>query len=253
MSDHLCDMATPAELEPTAPKTWPELRAIVLYRDGYTCQTCGEPANEADHIWPKSKGGADKLSNLQALCRTCNRSKSDKLFLHHFTTDRLHDAIGHEMRVAVDAIRQAAVWLRLIDLIEEAGARPAPTVGEMRHLSDRAAEVSDFGPALDMLRELLIRGADPAVFDALAYIGQHDDFPVEWRSVLPLPVALDECRKTFGSLTVADLGCLAPRWARGGRVEEAAGAWSLVKMMQEESVLFVGDLADGFVSVEVAS
>lgn len=33
---------------------------------------------EADHITPWSQGGKTSVNNCQLLCRTCNRTKSDK-------------------------------------------------------------------------------------------------------------------------------------------------------------------------------
>lgn len=57
------------------PCKWPDVRAYVLRRDDHTCQTCGAPANEVDHIFPRRRGGSDFLENLQALCGTCNREK----------------------------------------------------------------------------------------------------------------------------------------------------------------------------------
>lgn len=62
-----------------------ETRAIVLERNGYTCQMCGSAAGDPDpynsnrtirltigHIVDKSKGGEDIPSNLRAVCSNCN-------------------------------------------------------------------------------------------------------------------------------------------------------------------------------------
>ena len=62
-----------------------ETRAIVLERNGYTCQTCGAAAGEPHpsdpsrrvrlqlgHVIDKSKGGLDDVSNLRAICSICN-------------------------------------------------------------------------------------------------------------------------------------------------------------------------------------
>jgi 5-methylcytosine-specific restriction endonuclease McrA len=62
-----------------------KLRAEVLARNGYTCQSCGLGPDEIDpatgrktrlhlgHIVDKSLGGKDELSNLRTLCSTCNQ------------------------------------------------------------------------------------------------------------------------------------------------------------------------------------
>jgi 5-methylcytosine-specific restriction endonuclease McrA len=62
-----------------------KLRALVLDRNGFTCQMCGLCPGETDpqtgrkvrlhigHIKDKSLGGKDELSNLRALCSTCNQ------------------------------------------------------------------------------------------------------------------------------------------------------------------------------------
>jgi len=56
------------------------LRAAVLVRDGGRCRKCRRPINlEMDHIVPLSKGGETEESNLQVLCRRCNRFKYKKL------------------------------------------------------------------------------------------------------------------------------------------------------------------------------
>lgn len=62
-----------------------ETRAIVLDRNGFTCQMCGAVAGEPHpydptrktrlhigHIIDKSKGGIDEPSNLRAICSICN-------------------------------------------------------------------------------------------------------------------------------------------------------------------------------------
>jgi len=58
------------------------LRALVLMRDGASCQMCGAtPQSGAklhvDHIIPWSKGGETTLQNLQSLCEKCNIGKSN--------------------------------------------------------------------------------------------------------------------------------------------------------------------------------
>ncbi|MEJ6560535.1 MAG: HNH endonuclease [Akkermansiaceae bacterium] len=67
-----------------------ELRALVLDRNGYTCQMCGAVAGEPHpydpnrktrlhlgHIVDKSQGGEDCASNLRALCSVCNEGASN--------------------------------------------------------------------------------------------------------------------------------------------------------------------------------
>ena len=57
-------------------------RFNVLKRAKHRCELCGVQADQkaldVDHILPKSLGGSDDESNLQALCFTCNRSKGDR-------------------------------------------------------------------------------------------------------------------------------------------------------------------------------
>jgi hypothetical protein len=62
-----------------------ETRALVLDRNGFTCQMCGAVAGEAHpydagrktrlhigHIIDKSMGGSDDPANLRAICSVCN-------------------------------------------------------------------------------------------------------------------------------------------------------------------------------------
>lgn len=67
-----------------------ETRAIVLDRNGFTCQMCGAVAGEIHpydagrktrlhigHIIDKSIGGTDDPSNLRAICSVCNEGASN--------------------------------------------------------------------------------------------------------------------------------------------------------------------------------
>ena len=56
------------------------VRAMVLLRDAARCRRCRTAVHlEVDHIIPVSKGGKTEESNLQTLCRRCNRRKWKKL------------------------------------------------------------------------------------------------------------------------------------------------------------------------------
>ncbi len=55
------------------------LRFYIYDRDGYRCCKCGRSTEdlEIDHIIPISKGGKSHPENLQTLCKTCNKEKSN--------------------------------------------------------------------------------------------------------------------------------------------------------------------------------
>jgi diadenosine tetraphosphate (Ap4A) HIT family hydrolase/5-methylcytosine-specific restriction endonuclease McrA len=58
------------------------LRYEVMKRARYRCELCGVSdaamVLEVDHIQPRSLGGGDELTNLQALCYRCNAQKGNK-------------------------------------------------------------------------------------------------------------------------------------------------------------------------------
>ncbi len=67
-----------------------ETRALVLDRNGFTCQMCGAAAGEEHpfdkgrktrlhigHIIDKSMGGTDEPNNLRAICSVCNEGASN--------------------------------------------------------------------------------------------------------------------------------------------------------------------------------
>lgn len=54
-------------------------RKAVFLRDGHTCQYCGRPAENVDHVHPRSRGGRHTWDNVVAACRRCNARKENKL------------------------------------------------------------------------------------------------------------------------------------------------------------------------------
>jgi hypothetical protein len=97
-----------------------ETRAVVLERNGYTCQMCGVAAGDSDpfhpqrtirltmgHIKDKSKGGDDSPGNLRAVCTNCNEGlqnialpKPDRIWL-----------LANVRRATIDDQKAVMDWL----------------------------------------------------------------------------------------------------------------------------------------------
>lgn len=57
-----------------------QVKDLVWNRDNGKCRECGSNERlEFDHIIPFSKGGSNTYRNIQLLCESCNRTKSDKI------------------------------------------------------------------------------------------------------------------------------------------------------------------------------
>ena len=54
-----------------------KLRSFVFSRSNNKCVYCGAPAQEIDHVIPRSSGGTNSTYNLVASCRNCNQMKSN--------------------------------------------------------------------------------------------------------------------------------------------------------------------------------
>jgi len=57
----------------------PLTRRAVFARDDWTCQYCGAPAENLDHVVPRSRGGTHTWENVVAACRRCNSRKENRL------------------------------------------------------------------------------------------------------------------------------------------------------------------------------
>jgi 5-methylcytosine-specific restriction endonuclease McrA len=53
-------------------------RRAVFARDGWVCQYCGSPAENVDHVVPRSLGGPHSWENVVAACRRCNSKKENR-------------------------------------------------------------------------------------------------------------------------------------------------------------------------------
>lgn len=75
------EMLSERAIDEARRETIPEdVRIFVWRRDGGRCVQCGSQENlEFDHIIPVSKGGSNTARNIQLLCETCNRRKSDNI------------------------------------------------------------------------------------------------------------------------------------------------------------------------------
>jgi 5-methylcytosine-specific restriction endonuclease McrA len=96
------------------------LRAEVLDRNGFTCQMCGLTPGDTDpetgrkvrlhigHIVDKTLGGKDELSNLRALCSTCNQGAKN------ITAEKPTQVwlLAQVRRARLDDQRAVYEWLR---------------------------------------------------------------------------------------------------------------------------------------------
>lgn len=97
-----------------------KLRAEVLDRNGFTCQMCGLTPGDIDpatgrkvrlhigHIVDKVHGGKDELSNLRALCSTCNQGAKN------ITAEKPREIwlLSQIRRAGQDEQRAVYDWLR---------------------------------------------------------------------------------------------------------------------------------------------
>lgn len=97
-----------------------ETRAVVLERNGFTCQSCGLAASDPDpfhpsrkirltmgHIVDKSKGGSDDPSNLRAICTNCNEGLQNASLAK---PDRIH-LLSQIRRATIDDQLAVLEWL----------------------------------------------------------------------------------------------------------------------------------------------
>lgn len=66
-------------------------------RDNYTCQICGQPGNDVDHIIPWYISHDNSESNLRVLCHSCNCTTRRHKSNPYNTLDLYFDYIKAEL------------------------------------------------------------------------------------------------------------------------------------------------------------
>ena len=85
-----------------------DVQMFVWQRDGGKCVNCDSNENlEYDHIIPVSKGGSNTARNIQLLCQTCNRLKSNKIGGQSLTstsniTESAQEVISDELELSTE-------------------------------------------------------------------------------------------------------------------------------------------------------
>jgi 5-methylcytosine-specific restriction endonuclease McrA len=92
-------------------------RRAVFVRDDFECQYCGGPAENVDHVVPRSRGGGHTWDNVVAACRPCNARKENHYLKEAGMRLRRPPKQPHEsvwIRVAVDNVDPT--WEPYLDL-----------------------------------------------------------------------------------------------------------------------------------------
>lgn len=96
----------------------------------YTCAKCGKKIRKADadidHIVPQKYGGWDSLSNLQCLCKHCNRSKQASM------KDTLPDLAKTNHQRAVKAVKKSVATAKasVVKSVKSAAKSTAKSVAK---------------------------------------------------------------------------------------------------------------------------
>ena len=76
----------------------------------YQCVRCGKwftkDQIDVDHRIPKKHGGTDSITNLQAMCKHCNRSKCDNVTTGEVANTLIQSAMNGELK---ETLQSAAV------------------------------------------------------------------------------------------------------------------------------------------------
>ena len=71
-------------------------------RDSYTCQLCGKPGYEVDHIVPYATSKETKPDGVRILCVKCNRAtRRERKDANHLEGDAWYQYLERELSVVL--------------------------------------------------------------------------------------------------------------------------------------------------------
>jgi len=80
MVDRINDPIDESVFSPKRERISEDVKVAIWRRDRGSCVRCGSRENlEYDHIIPVSKGGSNTVRNIELLCESCNRRKSNRI------------------------------------------------------------------------------------------------------------------------------------------------------------------------------
>lgn len=102
-----------------------EIREYLLEKWEHTCVYCGDKnvPLEIEHIYPKSKGGTDRVSNLTLACHSCNQKKGNsdiKEFLKN-KPEQLKKILAQSKSSLKDAAAVNSTRWALFDRLKKTG------------------------------------------------------------------------------------------------------------------------------------
>lgn len=123
-----------------------EVKEYLLYRYNHTCQYCNGVSKdhilEREHIYPRSKGGSNRLANLTLSCRSCNLDKNAETLEDWLTYEKRRDSKLAKARVRGienvkkgikpplrDTVVATIVSQRTVEYLSGLGLRPEIAAG----------------------------------------------------------------------------------------------------------------------------
>jgi len=152
-----------------------EVKEYLLQKWGHKCVYCGADnvPLEIDHIYPKSKGGSNRVSNLTLACHPCNQAKGNKLLEQFLKTkpELLSTILSQAKKPLLDAAAVNATRFELNNRLRKTGLPVETGTGGQTKFNraTRGIEKSHWADAANVAStpaRLLLKGVKPLLIVA---------------------------------------------------------------------------------------